>query len=291
MTQPQGAVEVSLDPLAPEQLRAAVTSAGWARLSAALQAGQAELQGRTIWMVNSTAVGGGVAELLRGVLPYWMGAELDPRWAVIQARPAFFRLTKRVHNLLHGHPGDGGELGERERRLYERSPAPSAAWLTGRVRGADIVVLHDPQTAGLVPAMKATGASAVCRSHVGADHPNSLVRAAWDFLRPYTAEADAIVFTRHSSVPPRLGGAAVAVISPCIDPCATKNRPMEDATARAILASAGLSWHPRHAGTSAFRRRDGSDGRVGRLRATRRAAGPARLGVDPPSCTSLVGIG
>ena len=88
-----------------------VSPAGWARLAAALEAGRAGLQGRTVWMVNSTAVGGGVAELLRGSLPYWLGADLDARWAVVQARPEFFRITKRIHNMLHGHAGDEGELG------------------------------------------------------------------------------------------------------------------------------------------------------------------------------------
>ena len=282
MTQVQGAVEVSLESISPEQLRPVVTAAGWARLSAALQAGHAGLQDRTVWMVNSTAVGGGVAELLRALLPYWLGAELDVRWAVIQARPAFFRLTKRVHNLLHGHPGDGGELGERERRIYEASLASNNVSLKRRVRAGDIVVLHDPQTAGLAPALKASGARVVWRSHVGADRPNALVRAAWDFLRPYAVEADAIVFTRRSSVPPWLGAARVAVIPPSIDPCATKNLTMEDAAVRAILTCAGLAGErPGHVGRPAFRRRDGSEGSVGRRCHVRRAGRPARLGVDP----------
>ena len=111
------------------------------------------------------------------------------------------------------------------------------------------MVFHDPQTAGLAPALKASGASVVLRSHVGADRPNALVRTAWDFLRPYTVEADAIVFTRRSSVPPWLGAARVAVIPPSIDPCATKNLTMEDATVRAILTCAGLAGErPGHAG-------------------------------------------
>ena len=146
----------------------------------------------------------------------------------------------------------------------------------------DIVVLHDPQTAGLAPALKASGASVVLRSHVGADRPNALVRAAWDFLRPYTAEADVIVFTRRSSVPPGLGAARVAVIPPAIDPCATKNMAMDDATARAILSCAGLAGEQQGpVGRPAFRRRDGSDGRVGRRCLVLRAGRSARLGVDP----------
>jgi trehalose synthase len=282
MTQAPGAVEVSLAPMSTHELRPVLSPAGWARLGAALEAGRAGLQGRTVWMVNSTAVGGGVAELLRTFMPYWLGADLDVRWAVIQAGPAFFRLTKRVHNMLHGHSGDGGELGERERRVYEAALALNATSLKRRVCAGDIVVLHDPQTAGLAPVFRASGATVVCRSHVGADHPNALVRAAWEFLRPYAADADAIVFTRRSSVPPWLSADRVVVIPPSIDPCATKNLAMEDRAVRAILTCAGLAGGcPGEVGRPAFCRRDGSEGRVGRRCLIRRAGRRVRLDVDP----------
>src|SRR5215212_2979260 len=192
-------------------------------------------------MVNSTPAGGGVSEVLRALVPYFVGAGLDVRWAVIHAHPAFFTLTKRIHNQLHGHPGDGGELGEHERGIYEASLASNSRSLKRWVRPDDIVVLHDPQTAGLAPALKACGASVVLRSHVGADQANALVRTAWSFLRPYTTEADAIVFTRRSSVPQWLGAARVAMIPPSIDPCATKNMEMDDASARAILTRTGFA--------------------------------------------------
>jgi trehalose synthase len=171
-----GAEQISLVPVSLERLRPVVTRSGWEALHAALNESRGALLGRTLWMVNSTAVGGGVAELLRTLLPYWLGAELDVRWAVVRAGAAFFRVTKRVHNMLHGHPGDGGELGTRERGVYERALEPSRAWLGRRVRAGDIVVLHDPQTAGLAPAMKAAGALVVCRSHVGAEQAK---RARW----------------------------------------------------------------------------------------------------------------
>jgi trehalose synthase len=277
-----GPVEVPLAPMSTHELRPVVSPAGWARLGAALEAGRAGLQGRTVWMVNSTAVGGGVAELLRTFMPYWLGADVDVRWAVIQARPAFFTLTKRVHNMLHGHPGDGGQLGERERRVYEAALAPNATSLRRRIRPGAIVVLHDPQTAGLAPALRASGAKIVWRSHVGADQPNALVRAAWEFLRPYAADADAFVFTRRASVPPWLRAGRVAVIPPSIDPCATKNLAMDDRAVRAILSRAGLAagW-PGEGGRPTFRRRDGSEGRVGRRCLIRRAGRPVRLDIDP----------
>jgi trehalose synthase len=60
------------------------------------------LAGRAVWMVNSTSVGGGVAELLRSWLPYWRAAGIDQHWAVLSAGSAFFQVTKRIHNFLHG---------------------------------------------------------------------------------------------------------------------------------------------------------------------------------------------
>ena len=76
------------------------------------------LRGRVVWNVNSTARGGGVAEMLRAYLPYVLDAGVDTRWVVLQEDPAFFLLTKRIHNQLHGDPGDGGPLGPAEREAY-----------------------------------------------------------------------------------------------------------------------------------------------------------------------------
>ena len=102
---------------------------------------------------------------------YWRAAGIDQHWAVVSADSAFFQVTKRIHNFLHGHPGDCGELGERERRVYERALAANAVRLARLIKTGDVVVLHDPQTAGLLPALKARGAIVVWRSHVGADRP------------------------------------------------------------------------------------------------------------------------
>jgi trehalose synthase len=232
-------------------------------------------------MVNSTSVGGGVAELLRSSLPHWRAAGIDQHWAVVTADPAFFRVTKRIHNHLHGHPGDGGELGERERRVYERALALNAAELVHRLSPGDIVVLHDPQTAGLLPAVKATGAIVVWRSHVGADRPNPLTEAAWEFLDPYLDQADALVFSRRPEVPPPLRRAPVSIIPPCIDPTSTKNRDIEPASARAILAHAGVTQP--EAGSAAqpiYRRHDGSPCRLKQRATVRRAGTAPRIGVD-----------
>src|SRR4051812_35438834 len=198
--------EVPVEPVSLGLLRPDLPTEAWDRLTFAVADAGHALSGRTIWMVNSTPAGGGVAELLRTLLPYWRAAGIDVRWVVVRAPPRFFTVTKRLHNWLHGQPGDGGHLGARERRTYEEALAVAAQRLAVDVRARDLVVLHDPQTAGLAPALAATGASVIWRSHVGADRPNELTRAAWELLAGYVDEAAALVFTRPGFIPSKLAG-------------------------------------------------------------------------------------
>src|SRR5688572_12448429 len=96
--------------LAPDRRQLLEETAAW---------GGDLLRGRTMWHVNATATGGGVAEMLQALLAYTKGVGVDTRWLVLQGAPEFFTLTKRIHNKLHGSAGDGGDLGETERSLYE----------------------------------------------------------------------------------------------------------------------------------------------------------------------------
>jgi hypothetical protein len=91
-----------------------------------------------------------VAELLRTLLPYWRGCGVDARWAVVRGTPPFFRVTKRLHNWLHGSRGDGGDLGAAELALFDRVSAWHADALAREVAPGDVVLLQDPQTAPLV---------------------------------------------------------------------------------------------------------------------------------------------
>jgi trehalose synthase len=220
-----------------------------------------EFAGRAIWHVSSTARGGGVAEMLRALLPYVRGAGVDTRWAVLHEEHEFFVLTKRLHNNLHGDPGDGGPLGPAERRLYEEALAASVAELSGPPRAGDVAYLHDPQTAGLIPATKAAGAKTVWRCHIGVDEPNDLVRRAWDFLRPYVGAADACVFSRREYIWEGLDEARCWVMPPSLDPFCAKNEELGIGTVESILAEIGLTGEPTD-GAPTFRRGDGSPGRV-----------------------------
>jgi trehalose synthase len=225
-------------------------------------------RGRVIWHVNSTARGGGVVELLQSLLAYARGAGVDARWMVIGGTGGFFGITKRIHNRLHGAKGDGGPLGTDERAIYEAVLEANARRLARVVRPGDIVFLHDPQTAGLVEPVRRAGASVVWRCHIGVDTPNDLAREAWDWLRPYVLPADAYVFSREAFVWDGLDGERTWIVPPSIDAFSPKNQAMSPATARAILAAAGLGGDgegPRP--PPLFTRQDGSEARVDRAAA------------------------
>src|SRR6476469_9459368 len=158
-------------------------------LSAAARAREL-FAGRVIWQVKSTGQGGGVAEMLRSHLAYVRATGVDTRWIVAGQGEEFFRVTKRLHNMLHGAPGDQGELGASERAAYEAGLAPGSSALLGLVRPGDVALIHDPQPAGMIPDLRSAGVKVLWRAHIGADEPNDLTRAAWNFLRPYVEQAD-----------------------------------------------------------------------------------------------------
>lgn len=192
--------------------------------------------GRRIWHVNSTAKGGGVAEMLRALLPYVRGAGVDTRWLVLPETDGFFAVTKRIHNRLHGHAGDDGELGDEARAAYERALGWCADRLRELVGPDDVIYLHDPQTAGLVPAMREAGVATVWRCHIGVDRPNEVAREAWDFLRPYVAAADAYVFSRREYLWEGLDEERAWFMPPVIDPFSPKNEELDRAQIAAVLA-------------------------------------------------------
>jgi trehalose synthase len=203
--------------------------------------GRRLFEGRVLWNVNSTAKGGGVAEMLASLIAYIRGAGLDARWVVIKGDPDFFRITKRIHNALHGQRGDGGPLGDEERRVYEDGLSPNAEEFARLVSEDDVVILHDPQTAGLAPAVRETGAAIVWRCHIGVDTPNDLARSGWKFLLPYLKEAQAYVFSRDAYVWEGLDRERVSIIPPSIDAFSPKNEELEAATVRAILRASGVT--------------------------------------------------
>jgi len=241
------------------------------------------LSRRVIWNINSTAVGGGVAEMLQSLLGYTRGVGIDTRWLVIGGNPDFFQVTKRIHHALHDSAGDGSPLGEVQHQIYRDGLLPNTLELAGLVREGDFVLLHDPQTAGMAAPLIELGAHVIWRCHIGHDGPGSEVDRGWAFLRPYLAPIRSFVFSRATYVPEICDHGKSRVIQPSIDAFSAKNQELEEAAIRTILVHVGLvEGPPPESEDHGFVRQDGSPSRV------QRRADVVRLGRPPAWDTPLI---
>jgi trehalose synthase len=254
---------VTVEAMDPLRFQSVLSAGEFEALRDLIVHGVRELRGQVIWNVNSTAKGGGVVEMLRPQLGYCRGAGVDARWVVISGGPEFFEITKRIHNRLHGFEGDGGPLRAAEHEIYEQTLLPSAAELVELVHPQDIVILHDPQTAGLAGTVRETGATVIWRCHVGLDIANDSARDAWSFLLRYVVDAHRFVFSRGGFAWAGLPRERITVIHPSIDAFSPKNVDQSREQAQAILSKAGIV--PQQAADPAtFTRSDGTPGRVER---------------------------
>jgi trehalose synthase len=256
--------QVAVKRLEPERFESVLPPDRYERFGVLLEQARALFEGRVVWNINSTAKGGGVAEMLRSLLAYARGAGVDARWLVIEGNPDFFRVTKRIHNRLHGSPGDGGGLDDDERAIYEQTLAGHADELKELVNPEDVVILHDPQTAGLSEVINGKHPLIVWRCHVGLDLPNDLAREAWRFLVPYVSAADAYIFSRKAYTWEGLDPDKTVIIPPSIDAFSPKNQDLDADTVRAILHATRIVKEAHDDAPSTFAREDGSPGRVDR---------------------------
>ncbi|MGH0036324.1 MAG: glycosyltransferase [Myxococcota bacterium] len=241
------------------------------------------LSRRVVWNVNSTAVGGGVAEMLQSVLGYTRGVGIDARWIVIGGNADFFRVTKRIHHALHDSAGDGSPLGEAEHRIYEEALRPNALELADLVQEGDFVLLHDPQTAGMAVPLIEAGAHVVWRCHIGHDGPGVEVNRGWSFLRPYLDPIPRFVFSRATYIPEICDHGKARVIQPSIDAFCAKNQELDEGAVRTILIHVGLvEGPPPENADHGFVRQDGTPSRV------QRRADIMRLGRAPEWDTPLI---
>jgi len=183
------------------------------------------LQGRSIEMINSTAVGGGVAEILNRLLPLAEELELNMRWEVMTGGDDFYGVTKGFHNALHGAP-------------YHADPKDFEIFLAcnewNRARlalDAEFMIIHDPQPAALIDGRKKNGNHWAWRCHIDLSHPH---RGVWDFLDKFVSRYDAAMFSspefsRSLPIPQYL-------FYPAIDPLSEKNRELEAGLVARMLA-------------------------------------------------------
>ncbi len=197
------------------------------------------IRDRTVWMVNSTARGGGVAEMLPKVVALSNELGLSMRWAVIGTdRAEFFELTKRIHNLIHGVGTP--KLSRADVDLYEAVNAHNAEEFLEHLRPNDLVVLHDPQPLAMAQVLKKhRDVKVVWRCHIGLDEHTPATRAAWTFLQPYAAACDYAVFSAPEYIPDYLAGSST-IIHPALDPQSHKNRELSPHKLTGVLCNAAL---------------------------------------------------
>ncbi|MFC7727311.1 glycosyltransferase [Nocardioides sp. GCM10028917] len=232
--------EVSVEPVPLQRLEPLLTPERIERLESYVAAARGLLEGRVVWNVNSTARGGGVAEMLHTLVAYAAGTGVDIRWLVVGGDPEFFAVTKRIHNRLHGVPGDAGRLDAAARATYDATLAQQRGEVLDRVQPGDVVLLHDPQTAGLARALRERGALVVWRCHVGLDEHNEWTREAWGFLRELVEPAQACIFSRASFAPDWVDRRWLRVIPPSLDPFSPKNAELSMGQVEALVHREGL---------------------------------------------------
>jgi len=187
------------------------------------------MQGRSVQNVNSTAVGGGVAEILNRMIPLLRELGVDARWDVIKGGERFFTVTKKIHNALHGAPE------------IMTPDMIDAFWETSRMNlaemkcDADIVFIHDPQPIALIEQKNNLSNKWIWRCHVDVSRPEPNV---WDFLRQFIIRYDASVFSApqfSQNLPIRQ-----YMISPSIDPLSDKNRDLSKDVIEDVLHRLGI---------------------------------------------------
>lgn len=189
------------------------------------------LRGARVLHVNATPFGGGVSELLRSSVPLLNDLGVVADWKIISGDNAFFEVTKKIHNALQGAET---HLTAEDKDLYERTARANARALTEEY---DVVFIHDPQPAAILPFRGRGGARWVWRCHIDTGQPNP---AVWQYCSSFLHDYDAAIFTMAEFVPPGFPIGRVEIMPPAIDPLSPKNMPIADSTARQVLDWIGV---------------------------------------------------
>lgn len=186
------------------------------------------LRGKTLQNVNSTAVGGGVAEILSRMIPLLNQLGVDAVWHVIKGDEKFFATTKKIHNGLHGVPV---EIRPEEYEHFLEVNRENAE----QMRFGDLVYVHDPQPIALVEKRDVVGKNWVWRCHIDFSQPNPEI---WQFMKRFIDRYDAAVFSA-----PAFSQAlpiSQVLITPSIDPLSDKNRELDEKTIDGVFNQFGI---------------------------------------------------
>jgi len=190
----------------------------------ALEAIARRLKGHRIVMVNTTKTGGGVAEILHRLVVILNELGVPTTWEIMEGDDRFFGVTKKIHNALHGH---SETLTAEDREIYMERTRREAKRLE---LDGDLILIHDPQPAGLIALRRAPGQHWVWRCHIDL---SSRDPDHWEFLRPSVCQYDASIFSAIEFVPPL--PIPTYLVPPSIDPFSAKNRDMEQEEVSSIM--------------------------------------------------------
>ena len=180
--------------------------------------------------INSTSVGGGVAEILTRLIPLLRDVGIDATWDVMKGDQAFFGVTKAFHNALHGKKED---ITPQMLKVYRDATEMNLAAM--EITG-DVVVVHDPQPAGLVELRQKVGRRWLWRCHIDISSPDAVV---WDFLRPWVEQYDAAIVSMPDFA--RALPIQQYMVAPSIDPLSEKNRELDPAEITGVLEKYGIN--------------------------------------------------
>ncbi len=184
-----------------------------------LQQLSAPLKGAKFVHVNSTRVGGGVAEILMKMVPLMNELGIDTSWEVISGEDKFYQCTKSMHNALQGDPV---HISEELLKAYEETNSRNADILRPILEDADYVIVHDPQPAPLLTLCPNRKGKWVWRCHIDASKPHPPV---WNYLSQYVKDYDASFFSL-ADFAQQLSHTQY-LIPPRIDPLSDKNMDLD----------------------------------------------------------------
>lgn len=193
----------------------------------------AEKVQKKIAMINATVFGGGVAEIMHSLIPLAndLGIKID--WWTMEGTDEFYNVTKAFHNCLQGQEGS---LTEKAKEIYLKYNKLNAEAM--KDWDYDIIVIHDPQPAALIDYVnRKEGTKWVWRCHIDTSHANE---EYWDFIHQYVKNYDACIFTMDEFVKEHELFPNLTFFTPSIDPLSSKNIPMDDETAKAIISRFGI---------------------------------------------------
>lgn len=186
------------------------------------------LHGKVIQNINSTAVGGGVAEILTRMIPLLKQLGVDARWDVIKGNEKFFEVTKKFHNGLHGVPV---HINDEEFESFLEVNRKNASEMTF----GDIVFVHDPQPVALIEKRNEIAKNWIWRCHIDFSRPDMKI---WKFLEHYINLYDSAVFSAPAFA--RKLPITQVLISPSIDPLSEKNKELPDDVIDKVFQQYGI---------------------------------------------------